>query len=93
MDIITFLEKRMFACRVYRFACFSLVFCLLSTAHFSRLVHKIAEAGTKGNMSYLDSPDAYITVPEEERPPSRFFADEGYSLCTSVFFNCLNLKW
>ena len=30
IDIITFLEKRMFACRVYCFACFSLVFCLRS---------------------------------------------------------------
>ena len=30
IDIVTFLEKRMFACRVYCFACFSLVFCLRS---------------------------------------------------------------
>ena len=30
IGIVTFLEKRMFACRVYYFACFSLLFCLRS---------------------------------------------------------------
>ena len=41
IDIITFLEKKMFACRVYCFACFSLVFCLLPIVYFSRLVHRL----------------------------------------------------
>ena len=41
IDIIIFLEKRMFACRVYCFSCFSLVFCLLPIAYFSRLVDKL----------------------------------------------------
>ena len=41
IDIITFLEKIMFACRVYCFSCFIVVFCLLPIAYFSRLVHKL----------------------------------------------------
>ena len=68
---------------------FSLVFCLLHIAYFFPSCPQIAEAGTKGDMSYLDAPDARTAVPGDERSPSRFFADEGYSLCTSVFFDCL----
>ena len=41
IGIITFLEKRTFACRVYYFSCFSFVFSLLPIAYFSRLVHKL----------------------------------------------------
>ena len=47
----------MFACRVYCFACFSLVFCLLPIAFFP-VLSTIAEAGTNGDMIYLDAPDA-----------------------------------
>ena len=91
MDIITFLENKMLPCVPFClfFPCvLSALYCVIFPS-----CPQIAEAGTKGDMSYLDAPDAYITLPEEERPPSRFFADEGYSLCTSVFFDCLDLKW
>ena len=58
---------------------------------------KIAEAGTKGDMSYLDAPDARTAVPGDERSPSRFFADEGYFLWTSVLsliaFEMISLSW
>ena len=56
---LTFLKREIFAC-VLSCLFFPLVFfCLLPIAYFSRLVHKkIAEAGTKGDMSYLDAPDA-----------------------------------
>ena len=77
----------MFACRVYCFACFSLVFCLLPIVYFFPSCPQIAEAGAKGDMSYLDAPDARTALQGEERSPCRFFADEGYSLCTSAFFD------
>ena len=41
IGIITFLEKRICACRVYCFACFSLMFCLLSIVYVPRFVHKL----------------------------------------------------
>ena len=41
IDIVTFLEKIMFACRVYFLLVFPLCFCLLPIAYFSRLVHKL----------------------------------------------------
>ena len=57
-DTITFLNREMFAC-VLSCLCFPLYFvCAAYLAYFSVLFTKIAEAGTKGDMSYLDAPDA-----------------------------------
>ena len=53
-----FSEKRN-VCHVYCLACFfSVVFYLLPIAYFFPCCTQIAEAGTKGDMSYLDAPDA-----------------------------------
>ena len=87
IDIVTFLEKKI------GFACFFLVLCPLPIVFFFPSCPQIAEAGTKGDMSYLDAPDTRTAVPGKERSPSRFFADKGYTRCTSVFFDCLDLKW
>ena len=86
----------MFAC-VLSCLFFPLYFvcCLLHI--FSVLPTKIAEEGTKGNMSDLDAPDASTAVPGDERSASRFFADEEYFLCTSVSyliaFEMISLSW
>ena len=55
---------------MYWLACFSV--CILSAAYyiFPVLFTQIAEAGTKGEMSYLDAPDECIAVPGDERSPS-----------------------
>ena len=54
-DAITFL-KRIFCLYTVLFVFFPRVF--LSALSISVLPTKIAEAGTKGEMSYLDAPDA-----------------------------------
>ena len=48
----SFLLKKYFACTV-----FALFFCLLPSIVFFHFA-KIAEAGMKGEISYLDAPDA-----------------------------------
>ena len=56
-DTITFLKREMFACAL---SClfFPLYFVCCLLLIFSALSIKNAEAGTKGDMSYLDAPDA-----------------------------------
>ena len=72
-DAITFLKREIFClCTVYR------ILSALSIVFFPVLSTKIAEAGTKGEMSYSDAPDARTAVSGEEHSPSRFFADEWY---------------
>ena len=57
-DAITFLKENCCLCTVL-LACFPLVVsCLRCPLHFSILSTKITEAGTKGDVSYLDAPDA-----------------------------------
>ena len=52
-----FSEKRK-VCLCTVLLVFPFVFCLLPIAYFFPCCLQIAEAGTKGDMSYLDAPDA-----------------------------------
>ena len=77
---------------MYTVLFFPLVFLsALSIAYFSVLPTKIAEAGTKGEVSYLDAPDACVNCCNRRRAFTHvgFFADEEYFLCTSLYFDCL----
>ena len=53
----SFLLKKYFACTVFALFLSVCIFVYCLSIVFSRLA-KIAEAGTKGETSYLDAPDA-----------------------------------
>ena len=58
-DAITFLKKEIFACILScLFFCACCIFVCAVYRVFSPFCPQIAEAGTKGDMSYLDTPDA-----------------------------------
>ena len=97
-DTVTFLKRETLACVLPCLLFFPLVYFVCAVYRiFPVLSTKIAEAGTKGEMSYLGAPDAWTAVPRDERSPSRVFADEGRFLCTSLYsliaFEIISLSW
>ena len=77
-------EERNVLSHALLFSCFTCV-CLLSIVAFFLSCTQFSEAGTNGDGSDWDVPDASTTVPEQERASSsRFSLTKGIA-CTTLF--------